>query len=62
MNELTIIYEMSLSDYHAGKFPLWLANIPGEQLLFEFVCDDQECIGARGPCSVRVWRKVLMAA
>ena len=59
MKSMILLYEMSLAEYHEKKFPAWIANIRGEELMFEFTCDDQECEGVRGACIVRVWRKSM---
>lgn len=60
MTTLTLVHEMSLAEYHDNKFPAWIANIPGEELLWLFSCDDQECEGSQS--EVRVWRKLKRAA
>lgn len=59
---LNLIYEMSLNEYHEKKFPAWIAGIPGEELLWEFSCNDQDCEGAVGAGLVRVFRKLRKAA
>lgn len=62
MTTLTLVHEMSLAEYHDNKFPAWIANIPGEELMWEFLCDDQECEGIADAKLVRVWRKLKRAA
>ena len=59
---LSLIHELSLEQYNAGKLPLWIALIPGEQLLLEHTCDDQEIEGATGACRVRIYRKEMQRA
>ena len=61
---LSLLFEITLAEYHAGKFPLWVAQIPGEELLWDMGCENIEDneLGLDSARTVRCYRRVRKAA